>query len=469
MYNPETYEKTIDHVKESDKDKMEDVGIVNTENNKALFGVNLRTLTSKNSYWKNVVYYRLLRSNATLGTSFPVADANGGFADKNNIPYEAGIRIIKNNQAELGYRSIFTKHIKNTTVTAGVDFARVGMDYSRKLKHTDTLYTFTTTDIRPSPAQYYIILQPQYYNSVFNDFAYNTSAYLDLSFTVLGRLTLNPGVRYDYTGFAAQHNISPRISGSVELNGGSSINFATGIFYQDPLLADVADQPSGNKLKNERTVQYILGYKKYFSGDLKLVVETYYKQLDGLTVRPFSGQTVLNNKGTGYAAGIDLNLTKRLSRNYYGQIGYSYMQSKRDDHDGLGRYNYTYSQPHIISLLASYKPDNKWVFSTKFRYATGRPKDAFVIHNNVFGSANYTRYSQELMGKNEDRLNDFISFDVRTDYRIQRRKMSITAFIDIVDLLNRDNHSSEVFQPITGKTYYDGLAIFPTFGVRIER
>ena len=153
MYNPESYEKTIDHVKESDKDKMEDVSIINTENNKALFGLNLRTLTSKNSYWKNVVYYRILRSNATLGTSFPAADANGGFADKNDIPYEAGVREIKNNQTELGYRSIFTKHIKNTTVTAGVDFARVDMDYSRRLKRTDTLYSFMVTDIRPSSSQ----------------------------------------------------------------------------------------------------------------------------------------------------------------------------------------------------------------------------------------------------------------------------------------------------------------------------
>jgi hypothetical protein len=469
MYNPESYDKTIDHVKQSDKDNMEDLSIISTSNNKALFGLNLRTLTSKNSYWKNVVYYRTLRSKATLGTSSPRTDGDGGFADLNNIPYEADLRRIKNNQTELGYRSIFTQHIKNTTITGGVDFARVDVDYARALKHADTLYTFNGTDIRPSPSQYYIILQPQNYNSLFKNFAYNTSAYLDLSFTILEKLTLNPGLRYDYTGFADQHSLSPRISGSLDLNGTSSINFATGIYYQDPLLVDVADQPSANKLKNERTVQYILGYKNYFSSDLKLVVETYYKQLDDLTVRPFSGQTLLNNNGTGYTYGVDLNLTKRLSRNYYGQVGYSYMQSKRDDHNGQGEYNYTYSQPHIFSLLASYKPNDKWVFSTKFRYATGRPKDAYLIHDNVFSNANYYRYSQELIGKNKDRLNDFISFDTRADYRFHYKKMAVTTFIDIVNLLNRHNHSSENFQPITGRTYYDGLAIFPSFGLRIER
>jgi hypothetical protein len=467
MYNPESYEKNLDHVKESDK--VEDVSIVNTTNNKAMFGLNLRTLTSKSSYWKNVLYYRILSSNNSIGSSFPKANTDGSFANKNSIPYESDLKSIKNNQTEIGFRSIFTKQFKNSTLTAGVDFSRVDIDYARNLKHTDTLYTFNQADFRPSLAQYYVMLQPQYFNATFKDFAYNASSYLDFSFLILKRLTLNSGIRYDYTGFAKQHNFSPRVSGNLQLDEKSSVNFATGIFYQDPLLTDVADQAIANKLQNERTIQYIFGYKNYFANDLKLVLETYYKQLDNLTVRPLSGQSLLNNNGTGFAYGVDLNLTKRLSEKYYGQIGYSYMQSKRDDNAGQGEYNYTYSQPHIFSLLASYKPNNKWVFSTKFRYATGRPKDSYIIHNDVFGKANFIRYSQEIIGKNGDRLSDFISFDFRADYRIQVKKTSVTAFVDIVDLLNRFNQSSEAFQPITGKTYFDGLAIFPSFGLRLER
>ncbi len=467
MYNPESYEKNIDHVKESDK--VEDVSIVNTTNNKAMFGLNLRTLTSKNSYWKNVLYYRILSSNNSIGSSFPKANIDGSFANKNSIPYESDLKSIKNNQTEIGFRSIFTKQFKTSTLTAGVDFSRVDIDYARNLKHEDTLYTFNQTDFRPSLSQYYVTLQPQYFNASFKDFAYNASSYLDFSFLILKRLTLNSGIRYDYTGFTKQHNLSPRVSGNLQLDEKSSVNFATGIFYQDPLLTDIADQAVANKLQNERTVQYILGYKNYFANDLKLVLETYYKQLDNLVVRPLSGQSLLNNNGTGFAYGIDLNLTKRLSEKYYGQIGYSYMQSKRDDHAGQGEYNYTNSQPHIFSLLASYKPNNKWVFSTKFRYATGRPKDNYIIHNDIFGKPNFIRYSQEIIGKNGDRLNDFISFDFRADYRIQIKKTSVTAFVDIVDLINRFNQSSEAFQPITGKTYFDGLAIFPSFGLRLER
>ncbi len=467
MYNPETYDKTIDDVVESDK--VEDISIVKTINNKALIGLNLRTLTSKNSFVKHILYYRNLTSNNAIGASFPNANTGGSFITKNNIAYENNLKTIKNNQTEIGYRSIFTQRFENSTLTAGIDLANIRIDYARNLRHSDTLYSFTSQDERPTVSQYYVVLEPQYFNASFKNNAYNASAYLDYSFLLFKRLTLNAGLRYDYTGFAKQHTISPRLSGSLPITEQSTLNFATGIFYQDPLLTDVADQPDKNSLKNEKTSQYILGYKNYLVSDLKLVLETYFKQFNNLVTRPLSGQSILNNAGTGNAYGVDINLTKRLSEKYYGQIGYSYSQSKRDDNNGQGEYNYTYSQPQIFSLLASYKPINKWVFSTKFRYATGRPKDTYTIHNNIFNNNTYNRYSQEITNKNADRLSEYISFDVRADYRVQIKKTSITAFIDIVDFLNRFNQSSEAFQQITGKTYFDGLAIFPSFGIRIER
>jgi hypothetical protein len=466
MYNPESYVKKIAQVMESKQ--VEDISVGTTANDKALFGLNLRTLTGKKSYWKNVLYYRILNNRGTFGVSAPSVNAAGELVGKDSIPYETDLRQVRNNQHEIGYRTIYTRHFKTSSITAGVDLAKLYMDYSRRLKHTDTLYTFTQSDFRPVPSQYYLIVQPQQFNSEYKNDAFNVSGYVDYSFTLFKRLALNTGMRYDYTGFARQNTLSPRISGSLSLDGKSSIGFATGIYYQDPLLSDIADQPPANKLKCERTVQYILGYKNYFSEDLKLVAETWYKQFDHLTVRPQSGQIFLNNTGTGYAYGADISLTKRLSKKYYGQLAYSYMQSKRDDHDGLGRYNFTYNQPHILSILGSYQPDNKWVLSAKFRYATGRPKDSYFVHANIFNNPAYYRYSQEIRGKNTGRLNNFISFDIRTDYRIQIKKVSFTAFIDIVDVLNSYNQSAELFQPITGKTYYDGLAIFPSFGIRAE-
>lgn len=467
MYNPENYTKTVNDVRQSVQ--MEDVSVGDSKNNKSLVGINLRTLTSKNSYWKNILYFRTLDANSAFGTSYPSADANGNLIHKSNIPYNPDITEIHDNQHELGYRSIFTQHFTHVIFTAGADLSRVSIDYSKKLNQLDTLYSFTATDLRPSSSGYYLILQPKYYNASFSGVAYNASVYTDFSINLWKLLTLNPGLRYDYTGFSNETTLSPRLSGSVQITGQSTINFATGIYYEDPSLTNVAQQSGTNKLRTERTFQYILGYRDYFSDDLKFVAETWYKKFDHQADQPYTGQSLLNNNETGYAYGVDFNLTKRLTEKFYGQLGYSYMQSKRDDHNGLGLYNFTYSQPNIFSLLGSYKPNQKWVFSSKFRYATGRPKDAFIIHNNVFNDPGYIRYSEQIIGVNKGRLNDYISLDGRVDYKVRLKKLSFTAFIDIDDLLNGYNQSGETLQSITGKPYYDGLGIFPSFGIRLER
>jgi hypothetical protein len=470
MFNPEKFERTIDDFSKTgslnDNNNSNFVG--DSKTNKSVFGLNLRTLLSKNAYLKNVLYYRTLHIDNDLGYAYPLVDENGNLVSKDNIPYEPDLRHIRNDQGELGYRSVFSEHFKKLSLTAGVDLARVDLDYSRTLKHTDTLYTFYPNDIRPAPDQYYLILQPAEFNSNFKDFAYNVSGYLDLSFILFNRLTLNPGLRYDYTGFTTENTLAPRISGSLSINDKHSINFAAGIYFQDPEYSDVASQPQGHKLKNARTIQYILGYKYYFSPDLKLTAEGWYKQFDDLTVQPSSGQSLLNSNGTGYAYGGDISLTKRLSRKYYGQVSYSYMLSKRDDSNGLGKYDYIFSQPNTISLLASYKPNDKWIFSGKFRYSTGRPTDKYIVHSDVLKNPSYLRYSQEIVSKNGDRLNDFISLDLRADYSIRSKKATWTIFVDIVDAQNRFNQSEEVFQPLTGKTYALGLAIFPTFGLRVD-
>jgi CarboxypepD_reg-like domain/TonB-dependent Receptor Plug Domain len=337
MYNPDNFVRNIDNAKESKL--AENTFLANTNTSKATVGLNLRTLTSKNSYWKNVLYYKKIDADLKFGNFVPKVNSNGELVDKQIVSYEETKQKSKSDQSEIGYRSIFTKHFENISITSGIDVAWIDIDYSRQLTHTDTLYSFTSLDYRTSKLNNFLLIDPINFNAKYKNNTYNGSGYVDLSFKLLNVLTLNPGARYDYTGFTEQHTFSPRISGSLELNQKQSLNFATGVYYQDPLYQDIADQPTSSKLKNERTIQYILGYKNHFTEDLKFVVETWYKQFDNLIVRPQSGQIFLNNNGTGYGYGTDFNLTKRLSKKYYGQVGYSYMQSIRNDNDGKGEYN----------------------------------------------------------------------------------------------------------------------------------
>jgi len=471
MYNPERPVRTIDDV-ESGKNINDDnsggTTLYDHKGNKAMAGLNLRTLIDGQSYIKNVLYYRSSHVDNHFGRFDPALSGDGTITDPRAGSFEPKLRLIKNDQREAGYRSIYTRRFSKVVLTAGMDFAVINLNYARDLSRTDTIYTFRSSELMPGATQYYQILDPSLYNSRFDKATLNASGYMTLSWTVSNVITLNPGVRYDYTGFTGQHTVSPRLSGTLALDDKQSINFASGIYYQDAAYADVAGQASGNKLKNERTIQSILGYKMQFSNDLKLVVEGWHKQFDDVVVQPNRSESYLTNNGSGYANGTDINLTKRLSKNYFGQISYSYMQSKRDDHNGLGSYDYVFNIPHTFSLMGSYKPGKQWIFSGKFRYSTGRPTDQYSAHSNVFKDPSLLRYSQEVSAVNGKRLPDFISLDARVDYYRQTKWGVFSAFVDIVNVLNRFNVNTEVFLPNTGRVYNVGLGVFPTFGIRVE-
>ena len=467
IYSPETFTRTTANIRE-DK-KLNSLFVADVANAKTIAGISLRTLVGRNSYWKNLLYFTSTTEDNSFGLSYPRTDSTGSLVNGSDIPYESNIRNVRYSESKIGLRSMHSVRFANSSnLVAGVDLDRVDLHNNRQLSRPDTSYVFDANDFRPNPLQYFLVNDPAFFNVDVKKFSYNASAYLNYSFNLLKRLSLNAGLRYDYSGFTTQHTLSPRLNGSFQLNETSSITFGTGIFYQDPEYADIANQPAGKKLKAEKVVQVIAGFKKYFTPDVKFTVEGWYKKLDQLIVRPVAGRVEQNNAGDGYAYGVDVNLTKRLTSKVHGQIGYSWMQSRRNDHDGYGEYDFTFSQPHQVNFLVGYKPGKHWILSTKFRYATGKPTSRYIVHNNIFNNAAQVRYSEEITAVNTKRLPDFISLDIRADYRFQVKRLGLTAFVDIVDVLNRQNVNGESFNQILGTTYYDGISIFPSFGLKFQ-
>jgi hypothetical protein len=108
------------------------------------------------------------------------------------------------------------------------------------------------------------------------------------------------------------------------------------------------------------------------------------------------------------------------------------------------------------------------VVSLKYRYASGRPKDDFIIHENIFANNQFYRYSKEIIALNTLRLPNFSSLDFRINYTFLWRGANLTGFMDIVNIQNKVIPNFENFNSFTGKPYYDGLAIFPSGGLKFE-
>lgn len=252
------------------------------------------------------------------------------------------------------------------------------------------------------------------------------------------------------------------------MNERTILNFATGIYYQVYKL-DVFNAGKANIiLKNERAYHYVFGLVRYLRDDLKLTTESYYKQLDDLIVTNDRTSGIMSNTGDGWAAGIDLSLIKRFVGKFYGQISYSYAKSERDDNNGDGSYPSDFNQPHIFNILGGYEINKKWSMAAKWKYATGRPKDSYLVHENIFNDSNLYRFSKEIISNNTDRLPDFHSFNIRVDYRSQFKYFALVSFIDVVNIYNYLNVNEDRFLEITGGEDHRGFRILPTGGMRIE-
>ena len=157
IFTPEEFSRDTSNVR-ADK-KLDNLFVANVSKNKNIIGLNLRTLTSDKSYWKNILYYTQNKSNDSYGFAFPQTDSTGTLIGGSTIPFENGIRKMKYSESKIGFRSIYTLNFKNNSkLTAGIDLDRVDVTNNRTLSRPDTLYVFGTNDFRPNPSQYYSII-----------------------------------------------------------------------------------------------------------------------------------------------------------------------------------------------------------------------------------------------------------------------------------------------------------------------
>lgn len=466
FYTPENFDRRVEDVFESDDFAAND--LVSLEEDKSLLGANWRWLTGKTSYLQSSVFRRASSRTVMQGRARPIY-RNG------NLPQsEADFRVRNTiseeiDESELGSRTVFNYVFQNgSMLTSGFEISNTSFDLTRQQDGLDTLYVFDQNDFRANPAEKFLIVDPAAVNNQLDDRMTLFAGFSEFSFRPFSALTLNSGIRYEYNQFNREHYFSPRFSISTRLNSRTRLSAAAGIYYQNPEFVLVTADPRNIGLKNERAIHMILGFSRYLSDDLKLTAETYYKQFDDLIVRNDRTSLLASNAGEGWATGIDLSLIKRFVNKFYGQINYSYAESRRNDRNGEGWYDADFNQPHVFNILGGYEFNKEWSIAAKWKYATGRPADSFIIHENIFNDPAVVFFSKEITDNNGSRLPDFHTFNIRIDYRKQFNSFALVSFLDIVNVYNYLNVNEERFLELTGDTDSRGFQILPTAGVKLE-
>lgn len=458
---PERVRRSVaDILTESD---TTDAALYRWTETKGLLGVSWRLLAGSASVVQSSVFLRRYTRSNAVGEAYPDRPIDGGRSIASRP------EILHNDEAEtqVGLRSVAHLTTGPNTFIVSVEAAGREFNGGRSVIGLDTLYTFDRFDPRSAPDQYFLVVSPATYDAQLRRRVTDAagSASYQRALGVDGTVTL--GGRYEHDGVSGRDAIVPRASASLPAIRGLTFTVATGVYLQPVELRDLVSNAVNAALPPERSTHVIAGVSRLLAPDIKVSVEAYHRSLSDLPVRRDHTTGIEDAIGTGFANGVDVTLVKRLVDRFFGQASYSYSVNRRNDNRGDPTYDADGSQPHSLNVLGGYTLNSTWSFSGKFKFASGKPVDAFIVHSDVFPGSAMRRFSQEIVSRNGTRVGDLHTLNVRIDYRRQARALGVDAFLDVLDAYNRLNVNNVRFVERTGKTALDGVRIVPTFGLKV--
>ncbi len=466
IFAPEDFERDVTNALESEN--LDETLLSRTRQDSSLVGVSWRYLTSDTAFVNNTFFWRESDKTSRIGEAFPELVPEGELSPE-AVPVREGILDVREGESELGWRGDYSVARENgDQLNVGARLTRVGLDYGSRLDGEWIRYVYDQNDFRPSPEQRYIVLRPELVDASFDDGALRAVGYGEYTKRLGSSVTVTPGIRYEYDGFNAQSLWSPRFNANISVTPETRLNFGGGLFYQAPRFLEIAADPDNVHLSSERSLQVLAGVNHFLTNDVRLSVEGYYQKLDDLIVRADRTSNVARNLGDGYAAGIDTLVARTFQDRWYWQANYSYSRSQRDDQDGMGLYDTDFNRPHLFNLFLSYEFNDQWVLAGKWRFASGRPTDAFVVHDDVLADSEpeLLRFSKEITQNNVARLKSFQTLNVRLDYTRRVGPVSLIFFLDLFNLYNYENVNTLTWSERLGENRASGLSSFPTFGLK---
>ncbi|MFI0426265.1 MAG: carboxypeptidase-like regulatory domain-containing protein [Flavobacterium sp.] len=189
-------------------------------------------------------------------------------------------------------------------------------------------------------------------------------------------VAFNLGLRSSNASIVDEFTIEPRFSFAYKVSENSQFSMAYGNFNQ---TAKPDYLKFANHLNYESTSHYILNYMYNKSGKM-FRAEAYFKDYDNLV--KYDGTqpdytSNYNNKGFGYAKGLDLFWRdSKTIKNLDYWISYSFIDSERDYKNYESQVTPSFIATHNFSIVTKYWLDKlKSQIGVTYSFNSGRPYD----------------------------------------------------------------------------------------------
>lgn len=296
--------------------------------------------------------------------------------------------------------------------------------------------------------------------------------FAELEWRPIKRWLLLPALRLDYFSPVSDYTLGPRFTTRFELTPKWTLKGGAGFFYQQPNL-DQSDPVFGSTtLKAQRAIHYSVGAEWKPLRHITLDATLFYKDLSNMvsqTPASAAGDASgprYDNNGRGRVYGLEFVAKHELTSKFTGWIAYTLMRSERIDSGATGYRLFQYDQPHILTVLGTYRLPRNWQIGGRFRLVSGNPMTPVV--GDVF-DASANRYYPVYGAKYSDRLPPFHQLDIRLDKLWVYNKWMFNAYVDLQNVYNRANpEAMEYSYNFQRSQVSQGFPIYPIIGLRGE-
>lgn len=341
------------------------------------------------------------------------------------------------------------------------------------------------------------------------------------------RLTLEAGLRLDWSGVNRRTTISPRLSATWRVDEATRIRAGGGLFTQSPgyekliqsdYFVDLSGEvPTG--LRHERATHAVLGLERDLGPGLTARVEGYWKGFSDLIVGRLETEeerlsrvarydfpptlassvptaplitSVPENGARGDSWGFDVFVQKRPSSGgrVSGWASYTYGVARREQYGRTGPFEY--DRRHALSLVGTWRATRKLEIAATVRAFSGFPRTPVLglrvgadesaegsLVPAVDADGRYV-YETDLGGVsnlNAARLPSFLRLDLRVSWSPGGAAGRWLLYLDVINATNRDNagqidssleYDPGALVPRLVETKAAAIPFLPSFGVRFR-
>ncbi len=370
---------------------------------------------------------------------------------------------------------------------------KIGIEHKRLWSDYDYLYQDFNYFHRPDG---YFLRNIDTTNIIFEKSGNQFSTYLSNRIRLTKSLITELGLRYDYTSYSNDNLISPRINAVYNFSDRTSIRVGWGYFYQSEGINDIyIGDGETDYFPAEKAEHWIIGLQHNLKNGINFRLEGYYKIYSDLrrdmrtsfysieSFPEFDYYRAIYYRAKSYSRGIELYLKKDMINKFSWCFSYAYTKAEDSlnyiyfpQQNNMRHQNEVlptpYDQRHTIYFDLGYRPWSNWLLNIAWHYHTGWPYTDYKVITDI------NRPLYPLWGYNgqlKGRHKPFSRVDLRINKYFKIGKGRLTAFIELINALNRKNIRSYNFNTIYSedRNYLEKkpeywLRLLPSFGITYQ-